>query len=174
MRRILVIGCSGAGKSTLARQLSAKLHIEVIHLDALFWNPGWVPTPKAEWREKVSRLCEKEQWIMDGNFSGTLSMRLQAADTVILFDFPRLLCLWGAFKRKFMYRGKTRPDMGAGCPEKIDAEFLKWIWNFNKNEKPQVAELLGNYKGKVYVLKSRKDAEEFIDGVGQKAVMAEE
>jgi adenylate kinase family enzyme len=165
MQKILVIGCSGAGKSTLAKQLSGKLHIEVIHLDALFWNSGWVQTSKEEWRERIDQLCKKEQWIMDGNYGRTLSMRLQVADTVILFDYPRLLCLWGAFKRRFMYAGKTRPDMAIGCPEKVDAEFLKWIWNFNNNEKPQIMQLLSNFKGQVYILKSRKDAEKLIDEV---------
>lgn len=158
MQKILVIGCSGSGKSTLAKQLGQKLHIEVIHLDSLYWNAGWVSTPKAEWREKVECLCQGEQWIQDGNYGSTLQMRLQYADTVILFDYPRLQCLWGAVKRRFMYSGKTRPDMAVGCPEKIDVEFLQWIWNFNKNEKPHVLQLLSEYKGQIYVLKNHKDA----------------
>ena len=48
MRRIAIIGAGGAGKSTLARQLGEVLGIEVIHLDALFWKPGWVDTPRDE------------------------------------------------------------------------------------------------------------------------------
>ena len=158
MQRILVIGCSGAGKSTFAKELGQKLNIEVIHLDALFWNAGWVPTPKAQWREKVVNLCQNGQWIMDGNYGSTLSLRLQYADAVILFDTPRLQCLWRAIKRRLMYAGKTRPDMAAGCPEKIDGEFLKWIWNFKKNEKPQIMKLLDAFSGKLFIVKNKKDS----------------
>jgi adenylate kinase family enzyme len=165
MQRILVIGCAGAGKSTFAKELGQKLNIEVIHLDSLFWNMGWVPTPKEEWRKRVNQLSQKEQWIMDGNYGSTLEIRLQYADTVIFFDLPRMQCLWGAVKRRFMYAGKTRPDMGAGCAEKIDVEFLKWIWDFNKNDRPHILELLNEYKGQVFIIKRRKDAANLISEI---------
>ncbi len=83
MRRVLVIGSGGAGKSTFARRLGDILQIDVIHLDTFYWRPGWVETPKPEWREIVLGLVQRESWIMDGNFSGTLEQRLEACDTVI-------------------------------------------------------------------------------------------
>ena len=46
MQRIVIIGSGGAGKSTLAQQLGARLDLPVIHLDALYWQPGWVETPR--------------------------------------------------------------------------------------------------------------------------------
>ncbi|WP_338122336.1 hypothetical protein [Priestia filamentosa] len=43
MNRIMVVVVSpGVGKSTFARRLGETLHIEVHHLDALFWKPNWV------------------------------------------------------------------------------------------------------------------------------------
>ncbi len=42
MRRILLIGSGGAGKSTLASQMGERLGLPVIHLDAVYWQPGWV------------------------------------------------------------------------------------------------------------------------------------
>jgi len=40
-RRILVLGCGGAGKSTLAVELGRVAGLPVVHLDRLFWLPGW-------------------------------------------------------------------------------------------------------------------------------------
>ena len=54
MERIVIIGCGGAGKSTLARQLGEKLDIPVVHLDKLFWRPGWVQVSKEEF-DKLHR-----------------------------------------------------------------------------------------------------------------------
>ena len=75
MRKILVIGSGGAGKSTFAKRLGTHLKIKVIHLDALYWKPGWVETPKAEWLKRVEELLKEGSWIMDGNYSGTLDAR---------------------------------------------------------------------------------------------------
>ncbi len=44
---------------------------------------------------------------MDGNYSGTLDVRLSVADTVIFLDFPRILCLARIIKRCFMYAGQS-------------------------------------------------------------------
>jgi adenylate kinase family enzyme len=130
MRRVSIIGSGGAGKSTLARKLGEITGLPVVHLDSEFWRPGWTETPKDEWRSRVEGLIEGEKWIIDGNFGGTMEIRLGAADTVILLDFPRMLCTYRAVKRAVIYRNRTRPDMGPGCNEKLDLEFLRWVWQF--------------------------------------------
>lgn len=127
MRRILLIGSGGAGKSTLARTLAERTGLPLIHLDALFWRPGWVETPAAEWRGTVAGLLQREAWVMDGNFGGTLDLRLAACDTAIFLDLPPAVCLWRVMKRRLRYRGESRPDMTPGCPERLDLDFLLWI-----------------------------------------------
>lgn len=111
MKRVIIIGSGGAGKSTLARRLGEKTGIEVIHLDMLYWKPGWVKTGKEEWCEIVRQATEKESWIMDGNFGGTFEMRAEAADTIIFLEISRLVCLYRVLKRLFFYRNTQRPDM---------------------------------------------------------------
>ncbi|MGE6491488.1 DNA topology modulation protein [Exiguobacterium sp. NPDC077395] len=138
MKRILIIGSGGAGKSTLARQLGERLHLDVYHLDALMWRPGWVMAPREERIDIQQQLVKKDQWIIDGNFGNTLDLRLQAADTVILIDLPRIVCVYRVLKRVIRYRGTTRPDMGASCEEKLDFAFLKWVWNFPDVQRPQL------------------------------------
>jgi len=46
MNKIAVIGSGGSGKSTFSRKLGNILNLPVYHLDTVYWNPGWIETPK--------------------------------------------------------------------------------------------------------------------------------
>jgi adenylate kinase family enzyme len=164
MRKILVIGSGGAGKSTFARQLGRALQLEVIHLDSIYWSPGWVEMPKPEWRRTVEALTARESWVMDGNYSGTLELRLAACDTVIFLDLPRLLCLWRVLKRIVRYRGRSRLDMGAGCPERFDWTFVRWVWGYPTRTRPKIIGLLEESRELRHVirLRSRAEVREFL------------
>jgi adenylate kinase family enzyme len=159
MRRILVIGSGGAGKSTLARRLGRRLGLEVLHLDVFFWRPGWVETPKDEWRRTIEGLCARESWVMDGNFSGTLDVRLAACDTVVFLDLPRAVCLWRVLKRLVRYRNRRRPDMAEGCGEKLDLKFLHWVWTFPARSRGKVLARLDEAAAGKRVVRLRSDAE---------------
>ena len=163
MERILIIGCGGAGKSTLARQLGEKLDLPVVHLDKLFWHPGWEESTKEEIDEKIRAETEKPQWIMDGNYNRTLPDRVKYCDTIIYLDFSRMACLLGVLKRVITTYGTVRPDMGEGCPERFDWEFLKWVWNFNKEKREKYYRLLNETKGvETIVLKNRRMVKRFL------------
>lgn len=164
-KRILIIGCSGSGKSTLAARLGGLTGIPVIYLDSEFWNAGWIETPQDEWRAKVPQLLNGDAWVADGHYNGTLDIRLKRANTVIILDFNRFVCLYGAIKRFLQNYSRTRPDMAEGCPEKIDWEFVCWIWNFNRKERPVMMKKLANFGGNVIILKTRKQVNEFLYNV---------
>lgn len=163
MKKVLVIGSSGAGKSTFSRRLGEVTGLPVIHLDVLFWNPKWVETPKDEWSKKVEKAVRGDNWIVDGNFSGTMEMRLRECDTVIFLDFPRTVCVYRILKRVLTYRKGTRPDMAQGCDEKFDWEFTKWVWNYPKRSKPKVEALLERFADEKTIirLKSKRNIEKF-------------
>ena len=171
MRKVLVIGSGGAGKSTFALRLGARLGLEVIHLDKEHWRPGWVEPPQDEWRRRVEELVARDAWVMDGNYSGTLDVRLAACDTVIFLDLPRAVCLWSVLKRTAAYRGTSRPDMAEGCPEKIDLEFVQWIWGYRSRSRPKVLALLEQHAHdkRIIRLRSRAEAESFLASVGSPA-----
>ena len=163
MERIMIIGCGGSGKSTLARQLGEKTKLPVVHLDKLFWRPGWVSLPKEEFDRLHREAISREKWIIDGNFDRTIPERLQHCDTVIYLDFSRFACLLGVVKRVITSYGRVRPDMGAGCPERFDPDFLKWVWNFNKNKRERNYRLLNETEGvRVIILKNRRMVEKFL------------
>jgi len=161
--RIIIIGSGGSGKSTLARRLGDMLALPVIHLDKEYWKAGWVETPREEWIIKQQELLAKPEWIMDGNFGGTLEMRLDKADAVIFLDYNRVVCVCSVVKRWLTHIGKTRPDMGEGCSEKIDFGFLKWVWQFPKGGRLKVIEKMSRCQGvTVITVKSRKELKRFL------------
>jgi adenylate kinase family enzyme len=164
MKKILVLGPGGAGKTTFARELASILQIELIHLDAYYWKPGWVASTPDEWIDTVDELMQKESWVMDGNYRGTLVQRLYEADTAILLDMPRWQCLWRVLKRWCRYAGQTRPDMAEGCPERLTWQFLYYIWTYPGRSRPRVLELLDLMaKDKdVVVVRSPRQATEFL------------
>ena len=167
IQRVLVIGISGAGKSTFARRLAAITGLPVIHLDTEFWKPGWKVTERAEWRAKVASLIEREAWIMDGNYGASLDLRLPRADTVVWFDYPRLVCLTRAVWRVATTCGRVRADLAPGCPEKFDLEFLRFIWDFHAKSRPQIVVMLADHGGHLAPIVFRHDREvrQFLDGV---------
>ncbi len=142
MKRVLVLGSGGAGKTTFAKQLSEKTGLPLIHLDLHFWNSGWVETSRHEWIPMVLELSERPKWIMDGNYSGTIDIRMQYADTVIFLDYGRFTCSLGVLKRVILNWGRVRDDMPEGCPERFSFDFMKWIWNYSSRSRPKIIRAL--------------------------------
>ena len=167
MERVMIIGCGGAGKSTLARKLGEKTGLPVVHLDQIWWAPGnWQHIEKPEFDEKLALELQKPRWILDGNFNRTIEARLEVCDTVIYLDYPRLVCIKNWLGRVIKNWGRHRPDMTEGCNEWFDPEFVKWIWNFNKNNRARYYALLNNAGDKkVVILKSRRQAQKFLDSL---------
>ena len=162
MRRVLVLGCPGAGKSTLARSLGETLSLPVVHLDKLWWKSGWVNRTEGEFDALLDAVLLGEEWVIDGNYLRTLPRRLERCDAVVLLDYPRRVCLLRALRRILSWRGRTRPDMAADCPERLDGEFVRWIWEFHRTQRPQVLELLDGWTGELRVFRSPKDCARFL------------
>lgn len=157
-QRILVLGSSGSGKSTFSVQLGKAAGLPVIHLDQLFWRPGWESVSNEEFDALLDQELEKECWIMDGNYGRTMQRRIDRCDTILYFDLPRRVCLLSVLKRIWTHHGTTRPDMGDDCPERFDWAFIKWIWTFNKKHRQTYLTILKSQTEKnVYVIKSRKE-----------------
>lgn len=162
MRRVLVLGCPGAGKSTLARSLGEALSLPVVHLDKLWWKSGWVNRTEGEFDALLDAVLLGEEWVIDGNYLRTLPRRLERCDAVVLLDYPRRVCLLRALRRILTWRGRTRPDMAADCPERLDGEFVRWIWEFHRTQRPQVLELLDGWTGELRVFRSPRACADFL------------
>ena len=170
--RILVIGCSGGGKSTLSQKIAARFGLAYVSIDRdVLWLPGWVQRDKAEQRAIIVTKVQGERWIMDGTNPSTFDIRLPRTDLVIWVRMPRVLCIWGAVSRWLKWMGRTRPEMAPGCIEKIDWEFLRFIWTFEEKFTPRVLAGLAEHGPDVPVLqlKSRGEMRQLLDLLGRPA-----
>ena len=160
MKKIIVIGCPGSGKSTVSRALHNKTGIPLYHLDMMYWNADKTTVEKSVFLERLSAVLEKNEWIIDGNYSSTMELRMAACDTVIFLDYPLDVCLDGIRER----RGKPRSDM-PWIETEEDAEFIEFIKSYNEQQKPKVLELLKKYGDKnIVICKSREQADAFLNG----------
>lgn len=52
---------------------------------------------------------------------------------------------------------------GGNCPERLDFEFLKFVWNFNQNNRERYLKLLSEQSDKnVIILRNRKEGATFL------------
>ena len=140
--RIAILGPPGSGKSTLAVKLGQATGLPVVHLDRHFWKPGWVATPRDEWRRHHGALIAQPRWIIDGSYRSTVAERIARANTVVLLDLPRPVYITRALWRTLAGWGHTRPDSADGCPERWDAEFVRYVWTFHRHDHVAVHEQL--------------------------------
>jgi adenylate kinase family enzyme len=161
MERVAIVGPGGAGKSTFARALGERTGLPVFHLDQIFWKPGWVETPREEWRQRQSRLVAADRWIADGNYGGTFDERFARADTVIIVARARLACVAAAFARSARNHGDS--IQAEGCPERFDLDFYRWIWKYERDSRPRLdAALERHHHVNVVELTSRDSMRRFL------------
>ena len=163
-RRICIFGGPGSGKSTLARHLGQALGLPAIHLDSLFWLPGWVESTPEDMEAKVLAAASKDAWVMDGNYRAYhLDVRLGRASAVIILDIPRLTRMWGILCRTVSNKGRSRADLAPGCPERFDWEFTKFAWRSPSRQ--MAAENMASaerYGVPCIVLRSRRQVRKFL------------
>ena len=165
MKKIIILGSPGAGKSTFSFALAEKTGLPVYHLDQRFWRAGWVSVTKEDFDTELAETLTKDEWIIDGNYSRTIPMRLEKCDTVFYLDYPRLVCFFGVVRRVLGSLGKTRPDMAEGCPERFDLEFLQYTWKFRKKQREKLFGLLEGANAEIHIFRSRKEAKRYLDGM---------
>ena len=159
MKKAIIIGCPGSGKSTFARSLSQKTGLPLCHLDMLYWNADKTRVERDVFLERLTAVLAEDTWIIDGNYSSTMAMRMEACDTVFFLDYPLNVCLDGVRER----RGKPRLDMPWYETEE-DEEFTEFIKAFEREQRPRILELLLTHSNKtVFVLTSREQADQYFN-----------
>lgn len=167
--KITIIGFSGSGKSTLARFLANKHQLPLLHLDSTHWLPNWQERPLDDEIALVKAFLENHDgWVIEGNYPNVcFEDRLNQADKIIIMKLPAIDCYVRVLKRYFRYRNTTRPDMGQGCHEKIDWEFIKWVLKNGRQQKHHELHnaIYSKYKNKVSILTTQRQIDELLVGL---------
>jgi adenylate kinase family enzyme len=166
-QRVLVTGLPGSGKSTFSRSLAARTGLPLIYLDLQFWKPGWVAPTEDEWREKQRRVLAGDAWIADGNYSETLELRLERADTVVVLDTAWPVCAGRALVRGVRMSTGEMPE---GCEDSAWRRLRdEWplavrIWRKRRSEPAREREIISQHgqHATVHVLGSKRAASDFL------------
>ena len=163
--KISVLGYSGSGKSTLAAALGRRYGVPVLHLDRVQFDPGWVDRPLAAKQADTGRfLDENAAWVIDGNYTKLhFARRMEEADRIVVLAFGRWACLVRVVRRWLRWRGRTRASAAAGCPEKIDAEFIRWVLHDGRTRESAswYSDACRRWPGKVTVLRNQRELDRY-------------
>lgn len=125
----------------------------------MYWNADRTTVPKDVFVSQLSNILSHPEWIIDGNYSSTMELRLKAADTVFFLDLPTEACLAGIEER----RGKPRSDMPWIEHEQNDEEFITFIKEYSTSGRPYVLQLLEKYHDRnIVIFHSRQEINAYL------------
>jgi len=144
--RISVVGTAGCGKTTLAKELSRKLNIPHVELDAFNWGPNWTPQPNAVFLEQVDAALAQDNWIMDGNYIRVRFDIWARATHIVWLDYSRWRIMQQVTARSIR-RILHRQELWAGNRETFQKTFCSqdsiiWFsWKSYPRQKQDYEEL---------------------------------
>ena len=161
MDKIAIVGCGGSGKTHLANRLATLLSLPLTHLDGVYYDADWNSLPQDEFATIQHHLVSAPRWLIEGNYAGTLPIRVAAADTVIFLDLPARTCLIGIVRRRCRYRGGQHAQ--EGVYDRLTWSFIRYIWGYRKTMRPRVQTLVAEHGGDIELitLTSRRQADRF-------------
>jgi adenylate kinase family enzyme len=146
--RISVIGTAGCGKTTLAKEISRRLNIPHVELDAFNWGPDWTPVANRVFLERVDAALGQENWVMDGNYIRVRFDIWNRATHIVWLDYPRWRIMQQVTTRSIR-RILMREELWAGNRETIQKTFfskdsiIRFSWKSHLRRKQDYEELFG-------------------------------
>ena len=121
--RIAIVGTTGSGKTSLAGELSTRLRVPHVELDALFWGPEWTQVPDEVFRDRVSTAVNADRWVADGNYRAVRDLVWSRATTLVWLD-PSLLVTFRRLLMRTLRRCLTREELWSGNTESFRTAFF--------------------------------------------------
>lgn len=139
--RILICGISGAGKTTLAKKLAQQFGYEALYLDSYLWKENWTICSNEELFKKLDAKTAGDCWILEGALLKVVRRYISQVDIVIWLRPKRHTAIFRILKRAILNFGQVREEFAPGCNERIDFEFLKWVWSYPKSKDPELIKI---------------------------------
>jgi adenylate kinase family enzyme len=145
-QRISVVGTTGSGKTTVAQEISKRLQVPHIELDALFWDENWTEVPDEVFRDRVASATENERWVIDGNYSRVRNLVWARANTVVYLDYSFWRVFWQLMRRTIR-RSLRKEELWNGNREEFGKSFfsrdsiLWWMLRTYHRRRKQYSEL---------------------------------
>jgi adenylate kinase family enzyme len=169
----VVIGTSCVGKTTFAQALARVLSFPHVELDALYWQPNWIPRPSEEFRALTAQALSQDRWVTDGNYGVVRDLIWSRATTVIWLNYGFPLVLWRALTRT-VRRVLTQEELFSANRESLRLAFfsrdsiLWWVLTTFHRRRKQYRVLFDRRTSPqlVYVeLRNPSEAKHFLAGL---------
>ncbi len=162
--RIIVVGCPGSGKSTLSRKLRDITGLPLFHLDNIWWKANGTHVTREEFDIRLAEVIGGESWIIDGNYSRTLEVRIKACDTLIFLDFDEDVCMSGITERV----GKKHSDI-PWIERSVSPELAETVRGYRGEQRPKLIGLLEKYGDmNIIIFGTRREADEWLETIARK------
>ena len=159
MKRVIILGCPGSGKSTFAEKLQRCTGLPLTHLDTIWWKADKMHVSRSEFDTRLAAVLYRDKWIIDGDYSRTYAVRLNACDAVFFLDYGEAECLRGIKARV----GQSRPDM-PWTEDALDPELVDEVHAYGNVQRPAILELLRQHPGKeTHIFHSHTEAEQWLN-----------
>lgn len=168
--RISIIGHTGCGKSTLARKIAERFSVPHIHIDRFWFEAGGNRLAPGEGEardvvrayvaEHVREAVRAPSWVSDGFYPHTQAEIADAADTIVYLEIP----LWRRLTNHFE-RILRRAERHAEVSIWDDIAYFPDMVRRHFRTKPKLERFLTEREGSVLVLRSRREAQQFLDSL---------
>jgi adenylate kinase family enzyme len=149
MNKVMIIGNAGGGKTTLAYQVAEENGLPLIEIDAIQFQPDWVPTAEPQVRQAIKAVHDTDRWLIDGFGPwDQIEERARLADMIIFVDHPIWVHFWWACERQIAAAlGEQRVGGPPNCDLRaVTKQMFETLWWVHENLRPKVVELVEMYQ----------------------------
>lgn len=158
----MVYGVTGSGKTTAAAQIAGATGLPWHSVDDLTWEPGWVPVPGEEQRQRIAAICAEPVWILDTAYGQWIDIPLARVELIVALDYPRWFSL-RRLVRRTAARVIDKKQICNGNVERLRDVFARdsiLLWHFRsfKRKRQRIRQWMADPDGPT-VLRFTKAAE---------------